>query len=166
MSDKGSIVNLATVARDNGVQRNTLRSMARRGCPYISRADRKKGIEWQFNTAEVDQWRIDQAVKDAIGDVRETDANELRKRKLRAETIIVELNAAKSRGQVGDLDEFERQVTAASIELRTRFKQMIARVAPMVVSLKNVTEIKRIFSDEFDQALRTLAAEYGLGQKS
>lgn len=153
-------MSLSAVARIVGVQRNTLMSMVRRGCPYISKPTRKKGSQWEFNTAEVAQWRIDQAVKEAIGDVRETDVNELRKRKLRAETIIVELDAAKARGQVGDLDEFERQVTNASIEIRTRLKQMIARVAPMVVGLK-VAEIKRILRDEVDQALTVLADKLG-----
>ena len=161
MQDKGEVMSLAAVARIIGVQRNTLTSMIRRGCPYISKPTRKRGSEWQLNTAEVAQWRIDQAVKDAIGDVRDTDINELRKRKLRAETIIVELDAAKARGQVGDLDEFERQVTAASIEIRTRLKQMIARVAPMVVGLKKITEIKVILADEVDQALRALADDLG-----
>ena len=161
MQDKGEVMSLAAVARIIGVQRNTLTSMIRRGCPYISKPTRKRGSEWQLNTAEVAQWRIDQAVKDAIGDVSDTDINELRKRKLRAETIIVELDAAKARGQVGDLDEFERQVTAASIEIRTRLKQMIARVAPMVVGLKKITAIKAILADEVDQALRALADDLG-----
>ena len=161
MADKGQIVNLAELVRINGVQRNTLLSMVRRGCPYISKPTRRRGSEWQFNTAEVHQWRIDEAVKQAIGDVTETDIFELRKRKLRAETVIAELDAAKARGQVGDLDEFERQVTNASIEIRTRLKQMIARVAPMVIGIKKITEIKAILADEVDQALTVLADDLG-----
>lgn len=161
MHDKGEIVSLSAVARIVGVQRNTLMAMVRRGCPYISKPGRKRGSEWEFNTAEVAQWRIDQAVKEAIGDVRETDISELRKRKLRAETIIAELDAAKARGQVGDLDEFERQVTNASIEIRTRLKQMVARVAPMVIGVKKITVIKKILTDEVDQALRALSDDLG-----
>jgi phage terminase Nu1 subunit (DNA packaging protein) len=161
MADKGQIVNLSELSAQIGVTRNTLMSWTKRGCPYVSRADRKKGIEWQLNTAEVAQWRIDQAVLNAIGDLTETDINELRKRKLRAETVIVELEAAKARGQVGDLEEFERQVTSASIEIRTRLKQMIARVAPMVRGVKKITDIKAILADEVDQALRALADDLG-----
>ena len=156
MYDKGEVMNLSAVARIIGVQRNTLASMVRRGCPYISKPGRKRGSEWQLNTAEVAQWRMDQAVQEAIGDVSKTDIGELRKRKLRAETIIVELDAAKARGQVGDLDEFERQVTAASIEIRTRLRHMADRVAPMVAGL-NVSEVKRILREEVDQALTALA---------
>lgn len=163
MHDKGEVMSLAAVARIIGVQRNTLASMVRRGCPYISKPTRKRGSEWQLNTAEVAQWRIDQAVKDAIGDVRETDITELRKRKLRAETIIAELDAAKQRGQLGDLEEFERQVMSASIEIRTRLKQMVARVAPMILGVKKITEIKAILADEVDQALRALADDLGGG---
>ena len=161
MSEKGEVVNLAELIRSLGIQRNTLLAMVRRGCPYLSKPTRAKGSQWEFNSAEVHQWRIDDAVQEAIGDVSATDINELRKRKLRAETIIVELEAAKARGQVGDLNEFERQVTNASIEIRTRLKQMIARVAPMVVGLKKITEIKAILADEVDQALRALADDLG-----
>lgn len=160
MSERGEVVNLAELIRSLGIQRNTLLAMVRRGCPYISKPTRKKGSQWEFNSAEVHQWRIDQAVKEAIGDVRETDVRELRKRKLRAETIIVELDAAKQRGQLGDLDEFERQVTNASIEIRTRLRQMADRVAPMVTGLK-VAEVKRILRDEVDQALTVLAEDLG-----
>ncbi len=161
MADKGEAVNLAELIRSLGIQRNTLLAMVRRGCPYISKPTRQRGSKWEFNSAEVHQWRIDVAVQEAIGDVSETDINELRKRKLRAETIIVELEAAKARGQVGDLAEFERQVTNASIEIRTRLKQMIARVAPMVRGVKKITEIKSILADEVDQALRALADDLG-----
>ncbi len=166
MQDKGEIASLSAVARIIGVQRNTLMSMVRRGCPYLSKPGRKKGSEWKFNTAEVAQWRIDQAVKEAIGDVRETDEKELRKRKLRAETIIAELEAAKARGQVGDLDEFGRQVRNASIKIRTRLKQMVARVAPMLIGIKKITEIKAILADEVDQALTALADELGNERKT
>lgn len=161
MYERGEVVNLAELVRSLGIQRNTLLAMVRRGCPYLSKPGRKKGSQWEFNSAEVHQWRIDQAVQAAIGDVRDTDINELRKRKLRAETIIAELDAAKARGQVGDLDEFERQVTNASIEIRTRLKQMIARVAPMVIGVKKITVIKKILADEVDQALRALADDLG-----
>ena len=62
MHDKGEIMSLSAVARIIGVQRNTLLSMVRRGCPYLSKPTRKRGSEWQLNTAEVAQWRIDQAL--------------------------------------------------------------------------------------------------------
>ena len=73
MSDKGEVVNLAELIRSLGIQRNTLLAMVRRGCPYISKPPRTKGSKWEFNSAEVHQWRIDLAVKEAIGDVRETE---------------------------------------------------------------------------------------------
>ena len=86
--------------------------------------------------------------------------DELRRRKLAAETVLAELQTTKARGEVGSLDEFERQVTSAAIEIRTRLQQMAVRVAPMVAGLK-VSEVKRILRDEVDQALTVLADELG-----
>jgi len=145
-----------------GIGRNTLLQWIKKGCPYISKADRRHRIEWQLNTHEVLKWRTDQAIKEAIGDVSKTDEKELRKRKLAAETVIAELEAAKARGQVGDLVEFERQVKGASIELRTRLQQMVTRVAPMVLGVKKITVIKKVLADEVDQALTAMSDELGV----
>ena len=79
---------------------------------------------------------------------------------LSSETVLAELQTAKARGEVGSLDEFERQVTNAAIEIRKRLQQMADRVAPMVVGLK-IAEIKRILRDEVDQALTVLADKLG-----
>ena len=88
MNDKGQIHNMSELAHMLGVTRNTLMSWTKRGCPYISEANRSKGIEWQLSTAEVAQWCLEKAVSDAIGDMSETDGSELRKSKLAAETVI------------------------------------------------------------------------------
>jgi len=142
------------------IHRNTLYSWVERGCPYVKKADRLRGIEWKFDSGEVVQWRLDQATQDAIADNATATEDELKRRKLAAETVLAELQTAKARGQVGDLDEFERQVTNASIEIRTRLQQMAGRVAPMLAGLK-VAQINRILRDEVDQALTVLADELG-----
>jgi len=159
--NRGKIVNLSELGVLLGVGRNTLLSWITRGCPYIQKANRAHRIEWQLNTFEVTRWRLEQAVQDALGDVEDTAEKELRRRKLRAETIIAELEAAKARGAVGSLDEFERQVRSASIVMRTRLRQMVARVAPMVLGTKKITLIKMILTEEVDQTLTALADELG-----
>ena len=160
MKSKGKIVSLSALAAFLGIHRNTLYSWVERGCPYVKKADRLRGIEWKFDSGEVVQWQLDQAIQDVVADNATATEDELRRRKLAAETVLAELQTAKARGEVGSLDEFERQVTNAAIEIRKRLQQMADRVAPMVVGLK-VTEIKRILRDEVDQALTVLADKLG-----
>jgi phage terminase Nu1 subunit (DNA packaging protein) len=157
MKNKGKIVSLSALASILGIHRNTLYSFIERGCPYVKKADRKRGIDWKFDSAEVVQWRLDQAIQDVSADTDTATEDELKRRKLAAETVLAELQTAKARGEVGSLDEFQRQVENASIEIRTRLTQMASRVAPMIIGLKNVAEVKRILRDEVDQALTALA---------
>ncbi len=56
MSKKGLIVNRRELADICGVSLPTVGAYVRRGCPYVSRADRDKGIPWQFNTYLVIEW--------------------------------------------------------------------------------------------------------------
>ena len=164
MKNKGRIISLSALATFLGIHRNTLYSWVERGCPYVKKADRLRGIDWKFDSGEVVQWRLDQAIQDAIADTSTATENELRRRKLAAETVLAELQTAKARGEVGSLDEFERVVTNGSIEIRKRLQQMADRVAPMVIGLK-VSEVKRILRDEVDQALTVLADKLGSNRK-
>lgn len=161
MKAQGQLVNLLGLAALWGVHRNTVSSWVKRGCPYVTKADRNQGIEWEFDSAEVAQWRLEKAVQDAIGDTQSAGDAELRRRKLAAETVIAELEAAKARGQVGDLEEFERQMVNAAVEIRTLMQQMVSRVAPMVLGLKEEGEIKAILAEEIDQALTVISNELG-----
>ena len=160
MKSKGKIVSLSALAAFLGIHRNTLYSWVERGCPYVKKADRLRGIGWQFDSGEVVQWRLDQAIQDMIADTAMATEDELKRRKLAAETVLAELQTAKARGELGSLAGFERLVTNASIEIRKRLQQMADRVAPMVIGLK-VSEVKRILRDEVDQALTVLADKLG-----
>jgi len=157
---KGNIVSLVRLSGFFGVHRNTVSSWVKKGCPYIQKADRSRGQEWKFSTAEVAQWRTDQAVHDLIGDTASVDKEELQTRKLAAETTIAEIEAATRRGEVADLVEIEKQWTNTMIELRSRLRQLPARVAPQILGVKNLGEIKEVLLDEVDETLTTLAYQF------
>ena len=157
MSGKGQIVSASGLAAVFGVHRNTVNNWVKKGCPYIQKADRRRGQEWQFSTAEVAQWRTEQAIIDAVGDTATVDKEELIKRKLAAETTIAEIEAAKRKGQVAELDEIEKQWSDTIIELRARFRQLPARVAAQLVGVTSKAEIKEILLDEIDETLTVLA---------
>ncbi len=160
MKNKGNIVSLVQLAAVFAVHRNTVAAWVKRGCPYLQKADRSQGIEWQFDTAEVHQWRTDQAVTNAVGDTSEADQEELYRRKLAAETTIAEVNAAKQRGEVADLEEVERQWRDTVLELRARIRQIPIRVAPQLLGVTELAEIKEILLDEVDESLTTLAFQF------
>jgi phage terminase Nu1 subunit (DNA packaging protein) len=153
--------NLAQLANIFGVHRQTVRAWVRRGCPFIHDADQTNGRDWLFDTAAVAAWRVDRAVEDAVGGTQDASEAELRRRKLAAETVVAELAAAKARGELGSIDEFEDQVRNAAIEIRTRLMQMVARVAPMVVGLDSQRKVKDILEKDIRESLEAISDELG-----
>ena len=59
MDIKGKAVNRAGLAEILGVSLPTVDSYVKRGCPYVSQADRDNGVPWVFDTAEVIEWLKD-----------------------------------------------------------------------------------------------------------
>lgn len=129
----------------------------RRGMPYRTRGAR--GRQWEFDSADVVLWEKDAAVKNAIGDVDKADEVELKRRKLAAETTIVEIEAARSRGQVADLKEVERAWSGLFAAFQSRMMQIPARVAASLVGESSETTIKEVLLDEIREALTALGNE-------
>ncbi len=61
---KGQVVNRADLANINGVSLPTIDDWVCRGCPVMQRGAR--GRAWQFNTAEVRNWRDDDIRAQAV----------------------------------------------------------------------------------------------------
>ena len=155
MNNKGEIVSAIGLSGIWGVHRNTIAAWVKRGCPYITKADRTRGVEWQFNTADVAHWRIDLAIQDTIGDTEQATETELNRRKLAAETTIAELKAATARGELGSIDDFQRQLTGQVIEVRKKLLQIPKRIEP------TDRERRDAIADEILQALTALSNECG-----
>ena len=161
MGSGGRVANLSEVAEIYGVHRNTVSSWLKKGCPFIHRADKARGIEWQLDTAAVARWRIDQAVEDSVGDMEQVTEAEARARKLRADATISELEAAQKKGELGSIEEFEQQTREIALEVRARLQQLVPRVAPLLMGATSETDAKSILKDEIHQALTVLAEEFG-----
>ncbi len=142
-----------------GVHRNTVAAWVKQGCPFVQRGNKSQGKDWVFDTAEVAQWRADKAVRDSVGDTNDSSEDELRRRKLAAETTIAEIDAAKKRGEVALLEEIERIWRDSLLELKARIRLLPSRVAGRLVGLSDETEIKSVLLDEVDQSL-TVLSEY------
>jgi phage terminase Nu1 subunit (DNA packaging protein) len=148
-------VNRSDLAELLGCSLPTITSKVQRGMPYLQRGQR--GKEWMFDTADVISWEKDQAIINTIGDVKGVSEDEMKRRKLAAETTILEIDAAKKRGEVAPLHEMEMAWRDAVLEFKARIRLLPSRVAGQLVGLENETEIKTVLLDEVDQSLTVLS---------
>ena len=148
------IVTRTDLAHFAKVSLPTVDSWVRAGCPVVSRGGR--GKEWQFDTADVTEWRIEKKVALATG-AATLDTDELKRRKLQAETELAELELAKSRGEVASVDEIERVWSNLCAEARIRFRNIPARVVSVLVGETDERKIKEVLLSELDQVLDGMA---------
>ncbi|ATG35911.1 putative terminase small subunit [Phaeobacter piscinae] len=153
--NRGREVNRTELAEINGVSLPTVESWVRRGCPVVQRGGR--GRAWQFNTAEVRNWREDD-IRAEASNATHANKDELLLRKLRAETEQVELDLAKAREQVVPVDQFERAMTKAFGEVRAGLRNALpGRVARRLLGESDETKMKEVMLDEVDQILLVLS---------
>ena len=154
----GKQVNRAELAQILAVSLPTINAMIKRGMPFEQRGSR--GKEWIFNTADVLDWRTEQAVIDAVGDTNESSEDELRRRKLAAETTIVEISAAKERGEVVYIDDAVKMITDDYIAAKSRLRNIPLRVAVSLVGETDERKVKDILISEIDEALTDCANQF------
>lgn len=153
---KGQIVNRTGLSDVFGVALNTIDSWVRQGCPYVQRGA-GRGREWQFNTADVNKWLQQKRAAEAKGNSQESEAEELRLRKLAAETELAELELAKAKGDVAPVSEFERAQARAFAEIRTNVMNVAQRVVIQLLGCTDETEFKTKLRKELALALQAAA---------
>lgn len=151
---KGQIATRAGVADLWGVALTTVDTWVRNGCPVVQRGSR--GIEWQFNTADVARWREDERAKQAAGAAPQNDEELDRRRKV-ADTLTAELTLAKARGEVAGVDQVERMMARAFADVRAGMRNIPGRVVTLIVGETDERKIKQVLKDEIDQVLESLA---------
>lgn len=152
MKGKGIIVNRAELAGYEGVALTTVDAWVRDGCPVVQRGS--KGVAWSFNTAQVSAWRRAREVEAAIGDAPAT-ADELRLRRLAAETGLAELELSKARGDVVDREQVRTAATAAFTRVRAGVRSIPRRCAARIGG--DEQKIARVILAEVDRVLVELA---------
>ncbi|WP_323119992.1 terminase small subunit [Burkholderia alba] len=148
------MVNRAGVADVFGVALTTVDAWVRAGCPVIQRGGR--GVEWQFNTADVVRWREDERVRQMAGDVPD-DEGKLRCRKLAAETLTAELDLSKARGEVAPVADFERVTAKLLTTIRTNMLNVPARTVLRLLGETDEAAFKTVLRDEIVTALEQSA---------
>lgn len=151
---KGQVVTRTALAEHFGVSATSVDHWVRTGCPVVQRG--AKGKPWQFNTVDVMDWRLDKVREEATGSAP-ADEQELRRRKLAAQTAQAELDLAKAKGEVAPLDQIERGVSRAFAEVKASIRNVPSRAARLLIGETDETRFKAVLLSELDQALEALA---------
>jgi len=159
---KGRLVNRSEIAELYGVSLPTVTSWVKRGCPYVRAGNR--GKEWQFNTAAVAEWREQQAYANAVGNSGDWDLEEARRRREAAEAALKEIELAKARGEVVEIEAVADIVGDDYSRVRARLIAIPPKLAPLVHRAESVAEIREYLDDGVREALaelsRSVAGEF------
>ncbi|MCW2248282.1 phage terminase Nu1 subunit (DNA packaging protein) [Azospirillum fermentarium] len=153
-------VNRAGLADCFGVSLPTVDAWLRKGMPFERRGAR--GVDWQFDTADVAKWREEQvqaAVDDALKDL---SIDQLQKRKLMAETSILERRDRLEAKEIFEGSDVERLIAEAVGKCRTRFLAIPTDAADLLVGMTSAAEVRAVLDRLVLDALAELAAMDGI----
>ncbi|EAM3588059.1 terminase small subunit [Salmonella enterica] len=151
---KGREVNRSGLAEVFGVSLPTVDNWRRAGCPTLAIGG--SGKSYSFDTAAIADWLRERAVRSATGETAQTE-DELKLRKLEAETVMAELELAKARGEVAPVDQMGRMVAHAFSEVRAGMRNIPGRVVSLLIGENDQRRFKRVLLEEIDQVLTALA---------
>lgn len=151
-----SEANLTQASIILGYSPPTLRKFIAQGMPVKQKGG--NGKDYTLDLPACIQWLGDQKVKNAIGDVDAADIDELKKRKLAAETTIAEIEAAKSRGEVVFVTDALKAFTHEAIAVKARILAVPQRLAAALAGITDQRKIKQILTDELHSAFEELSA--------
>ena len=157
MSGRGQEVNQTGLADTFGVSLPTVRAWVRRGCPVVQRG--AKGKQWVFNTADVAQWREDEAAAAAVGDTSKMDMDEARRRNEAAKAAMAELDLAKRRGELIEIEAVAEHVGEEYSRLRAKLLALPVKLAPMLENAESLQERREIIEDAIVECLAELTAD-------
>jgi phage terminase Nu1 subunit (DNA packaging protein) len=152
---KGQKVNRQQLAEVFGISLPTVDAWRRAGCPYVVKGG--SGKEWAFDTADVAEWREQRARDEAAGNEIQDEAA-LRKRKLIADTKIVELEALAKMGELAPVADMERALTRVMAEMQTKLRgAFVVRCVSQLLGEQDERKFKAVLLAEVDSALEVLA---------
>lgn len=153
----GKIVSQTELAAILGVQPNTLKAWERKGMPTVRYSERT-GQAAQYNTADVIRWREKERAAQALGDNREMEVEEAKRRKLAAEASSAEIDLEVKRGALVPVDEVAAIVEAEYSTVRANLMAMGGEIAPELEHLSSV-EIEAKINTKVAEILKALSAE-------
>lgn len=149
----GKIVNRQGLAEFFGVSLPTVDAWVRSKVPYLQKGG--KGREWQFDTAAVVDWRIQQAEEASNKKLASLEAIE--KETARVKLEQEKLKLAKAKSLVVPMDQMERRLAIVFAEIRTNMRNVPGRVSSLLLGETNERRMVSVLMDEIDRSLAGLA---------
>lgn len=133
----------------------TIDSWIRRGMPFVQKGD--KSTEWQFDTSLVAKWREEQAVAAILGNTKDVEFEEARRRKIAAEAGILEIELQQKRREVIPTEEVAQGLSHAYLTLKQRLRTIPERVVPQLISEGDEQICRELLLNEIDDVLLELS---------
>ena len=153
---KGKIVNRTEIAAIYGHALTTIDGWVTAGCPVESGGGR--GKPKLFNTAKVAAWR-EAVLREQLTGNLDVNEEQLKRRRMIAETERAELELAKARGEVAPIEQIERASAKVFSEIKVRMLQLPSRLAPQLVgATSNQRNIRRIVKREVEDVLESMSS--------
>ena len=161
----GRLLNRAEVAGIFAVSVNTVTTWIERGCPYVERGS--NGVEWQFDSAAVIDWRIQRAVENvaaSAGDDGTRDTSKARRedadcRRAVANAIVAEISADEALKAVVSRHDVVADMATFCQVLRTGLSNMASKVAGRAATMTNASEIEAMAKAEMNRAFTAAREE-------
>lgn len=148
------IVNRSGLAEIMGVSLPTVDSWRKAGCPVLTTGGR--GREWEFDLSVVVEWRCEMAARAAAGE-RGDDEDELKRRKLKAEAEMLELELAEKKKLVAPVEQMGKMMSHVFAEVRAGIRNLPTRCVSQLIGETDPRRFKRVMLDEIDTVLEALA---------
>ncbi|MAE21826.1 MAG: hypothetical protein CMK92_05285 [Pseudomonas sp.] len=157
------VVNQTQLAEILGVSYPTVRRYVKNGMPYLEKGAAGAGQSYEFDAGECVQWlikfKLDEQTTQSQPDDQDPNANtakELQRRKLQAETEIVEIELAKKKGLVVLIEDAVACISDSVATVRAQLLNLPRRAAPLVVGETDEGTVKDTLEHEVDEILQEL----------
>ena len=153
------LVNKAQLSEIVGKSQQTLTTWQKNGLPIA--VDGNKGTANQYDTEQVIDWMVQRGIDRAIGDRSDDDGEyhdpdkelaKLRKHQARKAKVDADL----AEGIVLDAEEVQLAMGKMDAEVRTAMLALPSRMAPKVISMTSVRDIRMALKDDVQIALGAL----------
>ncbi len=139
-----------------GKSQNTIDRWVTLGCPVAERST-GRGQGWKFDSAAVVDWFVRWKIDQQQGNAVTADMEELRRRKLQAETTLIEAELREKLRRLAPVAHMRAAMNIFAAMTRERMRQLPSRIAPQLIGETDERRFKQIMGDEIDQALTDAA---------
>jgi len=146
------IVNKREMASILGISEPTLSVWQREGMPYVKNSG--QGASNHYRTAEVIKWMIARETKSSAPE-NEGD----RQRLARLQGDLIEISLAEKRRTLIPSSEIEPAWGALVVSARQSLLNLPVRLAPLVVGMTDVDQVRDLLDEQVHDALAKLAGD-------